>query len=118
MVYSALRAADVAVITVAPTMMEMDRLSPILTAIDEVAPLRERPPVVRVLLTRVDGRSNAGRNVREALAEAGLDVLRVNIPLIQRYAQAFGSPVELTHGDPYQVAADELQAAAQAGGVA
>lgn len=119
-VYSALRAADVAVITVAPTMMEMDRLSPILTAIDEVAPLRDRAPIVRVLLTRVDGRSKAGSNVREALSEAGLEVVQVNIPLIQRYAQAFSKPVkdEMVPGDPYETAAKELEAAAKAGGVA
>lgn len=117
-VYSALRAADVAVITVAPTMMEMDRLSPILSAIDEVAPLRDHESIVRVLLTRVDRRSNDGRDVRAALTESGLTVLSVDIPLIRRYAQAFGSPVSISADDPYQVAADELQAAAKAGGAA
>ena len=111
--YSALRAADVVVVPVSPTTMELDRLTPVLAAVDEVAPLRERPPIVKILLTRVVGGANSGSNAREVLTEAGLDVLRVNIPRLERYAQAFGAPVTLIPGDPYQAAADELQAAAK-----
>lgn len=115
-VYSALRAADVVVVPVSPTTMELDRLTPVLAAVDEVAPLRERPPIVKILLTRVVGGANSGSNAREVLTEADLDVLRVNIPRLERYAQSFGAPVTLIPGDPYEAAAEELQAAAKEAG--
>lgn len=111
--YSALRAADVIVVPVGPTTMELDRLSPVLDAIEEVAPLRERPPIVRILLTRVVSGANSGGNAREVLTEAGFEVLRVTVPRLERYAQAFGAPVTLIPGDPYESAAEELQAAAK-----
>ena len=108
---SALRAADVIVVPVGPTTMELDRLSPVFEAIEEVTPLRERPPIVRILLTRVVGGAHSGGNARDVLTEAGLTVLRANVPRKERYAQAFGAPVRLIPGDPYASAAEELQTA-------
>lgn len=107
-VYSALRAADVVVVPVSPSTMELDRLSPILDAVAEVAPLRARPPEVRVLLTRVVSRASSGSNAREVLTAAGLTVLPTAVPRLERYAQAFGRPVEVEPDDPYAVAAREL----------
>jgi chromosome partitioning protein len=109
-VYSALRAADVVVVPVGPTTMELDRLTPILEASEEIGPLRDRPLKVRVLLTRVVGAASSGANAREVLVEAGLDVLSAHVPRLERYAQAFGSAVQLTEGDPYLAVAKELLA--------
>src|SRR5262245_13862961 len=97
-VYSAIRAADVVVVPVSPTTMELDRLTPILAAVDEVAPLMPTPPAVRVLLTRVVSSANSGDNAAEVLREAGITVLPTRIPRLERYAQAFGAPVELMAG--------------------
>ncbi|MGH4001612.1 MAG: hypothetical protein ACRDTJ_29590 [Pseudonocardiaceae bacterium] len=116
-VYSALRAADVVVVPVSPTTMELDRLTPVLAAVEEVAPLREQPPIVKVLLTRVVGGANSGSTAREVLTEGGLEVLQAHIPRLERYAQSFGAPVTLVPGDPYQAVADELQAAAKEAGL-
>jgi chromosome partitioning protein len=109
-VYGALRAADDVVIPVSPTTMELDRLAPVLSAIEEVAPLRAVPSRVAVLLTRVVASAASGRVARDVIAGDGLEVLPTAVPRLERYAQAFGEPVHLALGDPYGLAADELLA--------
>lgn len=107
-VYSALRAADVVIVPISPTTMELDRLTPILNAVAEVSPLRNHPNQVRILLTRVVASANSGANARTVLTDAGLAVLPTTVPRLERYAQAFGLPVELKPGDPYGLAANDL----------
>lgn len=107
-VFSALRVADVVVVPVAASTMEMDRLTPILAAVEELAPLRDHPPAVRVLLTRVVARATSTENAREVLTDAGLSVLPTPIPRLERYAQAFGAAVEPGPDDPYRAAVSEL----------
>lgn len=107
-VHSALRAADVVLVPVAPSTMEIDRLSPIVAALDDIAPLRDRPPALRVLLTRVVSRATSTDNARDVLTEAGLSVLPTVIPRLERYAQAFGGPVKVGPDDPYTAATNDL----------
>lgn len=107
-VYSALRAAEVVVVPVSPTTIELDRLSPIMTAVEEVAPLRAVPPVVCVLLTRVVARAASTPAAREVLTDAGHRVLEATVPRLERYAQSFGGPVKLGDDDPYTAVAEEI----------
>lgn len=107
-VRSALRAADVVVVPVSPSTMELDRLTPILSAVEDVEPLRDTPPLVRILLNRVVASANSGPNARAVITDAGIDVLATSIPALQRYALAFPKAVHLVAGDPYQLAADDL----------
>lgn len=104
-VYSALRAADVVVVPVSPTTMEMDRLAPILDAVEMVA---RQKVIVRILLTRTTHRTTSIGNARQLLTEHGLTVLPTVVPRLERYAQAFGQPIEVAPDDLYAQAAREL----------
>lgn len=109
-VYSALRAADVVVVPVSPTTMELDRLSPILAAVDEVAPLRATPAHTLVLLTRTVPRANSTAQARQVIEQAGIEVMTAEVPRREAYAQAFGSVPVVAEGDPYDLAVTEMLA--------
>jgi chromosome partitioning protein len=93
-VTSALRAATDTVITLAPTTAELSRIGDVLDAVDDVAPLQPQPATVSILLNRVDLRARAGEQFRALLAEDGHHVLTTIVPMRQRFAQAFGLPVD------------------------
>jgi chromosome partitioning protein len=108
-VYSALRAASDVVVPVGATTMELDRISPIFAATDEVEALRSGPASVCVLLTRTVANASSVTVARQVIADdLGRRVLRTVVPRLERYALAFGSPVELIPGDPYLLAAEEI----------
>jgi len=92
-VYSALRAADVVVVTMAPTMPEFDRLPDVWAAIDEVESLRNSPPVVAVLLNRTVANASSTATFREAITDGGHLVLDATIPRREAIAQALGAPL-------------------------
>lgn len=107
--YSALRAASDVIVPVAPSGLELDRLGPMLAAIEAVAPLRpDGPPRVAVLLNRVVANTNSSREAREALSAGGCRVLTAVIPRWERYVAAFGAVPLLDPGDPYTLAAEEI----------
>ncbi len=105
-VSSALRAADIAVITLAPSMVEFERLPDILAAIDDANTVRARPAAVAVLLNRVVARANSTGTFRSLIADTGQLVLDTVIPRREQFAQAFGAPI--TDVGPYRAAADEI----------
>lgn len=107
-VYSALRAADDVLVPVAASTMELDRLTPIMQALEEVSPLRETPSRVWVLLTRTVPNAASTAAARDVLTGAGYTVLGPQIPRRERYAQAFGTVPELVPGDPYTLVAEAL----------
>lgn len=107
-VYSALRAADVVVVPVGASTMELDRLAPILAAVEEVSPLRNVPPRVLVLLTRTVPHAVSTSSARQVIEAAGYEVLSAAVPRLERYAQAFGTVPALVPGDAYAVAAAEI----------
>jgi len=106
-VHSALRAAHVVVVPMAPTMMELDRVGPVRTAVEDVASLRDGSPPVRVLLNRTVANATSTDTVRQVLTEQGWHVLAATVPRLERYAQAFGASVP-TDDEPYRAVADEL----------
>lgn len=107
-VYSALRAADMVLVTMAPTMMEFERLPDVWAAIDEVEPLRDTPPVSAVLLNRTVSNARSTEMFRELITDSGRHVLTTTIPRRESIAQAFAAPV--TDLGAYVTVADEISA--------
>ncbi|MFE6229410.1 AAA family ATPase [Cellulosimicrobium sp. NPDC057862] len=107
-VYSALRAADAIVVTMAPTMMEYERLTDVWAAIDEVEPLRVKPAAAAVLLNRTIANARSTETFRELITDAGRHVLAATIPRRESYAQSFAAPV--TDLGAYADAAREIAA--------
>jgi chromosome partitioning protein len=111
-VSSALRAADVAIITMAPTMGEYERLPEVWAAIEDVEALRATSLVTAVLMNRTITNANSTPLYRGLLEEEGHAVLHTTIPRREPIAQAFGAPI--TELGKYADAAreiDELEAA-------
>lgn len=105
-VYSALRAADTIIVTMAPTMLEFERLPDIWAAIDEVETLRETPPVVAVLLNRTISNANSTQMFRDLIEKGGRTVLSTTVPRRESIAQAFAAPI--TDLGRYAEAASEI----------
>lgn len=89
---SAMLAAEVVVIPVGPSPMDMDRLTDTLELVGEVRETIRHPLQVRVLLTRVRSGTRSSRMAREELAGREVPVLLAEVPLREAYARAFGSP--------------------------
>ncbi|WP_448656552.1 ParA family protein [Microbacterium lacticum] len=92
-VYSALRAADTIVITMAPTMIEFERLQDVWAAVEEIEPLRTSPAEAVVLLNRTVTNANSTPTFRAAIEDSGHRVLDVTIPRRESIAQAFGASI-------------------------
>jgi len=107
-VYSALRAADTIIVTMAPTMLEFERLPDVWAAIDEMEVLRDIPPVVAVLLNRTITNANSTPMFRDLITDSGRKVLTTTIPRREPIAQAFAAPV--TDLGKYADAAREIDA--------
>jgi chromosome partitioning protein len=105
-VYSALRAADVVIVTMAPTTSEYERLADVWAAIEEVETLRDGPPAVAVLLNRTVANATSTATFRQLIEDGGHHVLTATIPRREAIAQAFAGPV--TSIGPYADAAAEI----------
>ena len=103
-VRSALMAADVALIAVPPTPIDLDRVMPTLELVADVEDLSGLS--FSVLLTRVRRISREGRDTREAMAEMGLPLLEADIPALGFYSDSFGAAIA-DAGD-YELVAREL----------
>jgi chromosome partitioning protein len=101
-VSSALRTADVAIVSMASTMGEYERLPEVWAAIDDVEPLRATPLVAAVLMNRT-----VTNVYRELMTEEGHTVLSTTIPRREPIAQALGGPV--TDLGKYADAANEIE---------
>lgn len=105
-VYSAFRAADTIVITMAPTMIEFERLQDVWAAVDEVQSLRNSPVDPVVLLNRTITNANSTPTFRALIEESGHRVFDKTIPRRESIAQAFGTvPTDLSH---YRSVAEEI----------
>jgi chromosome partitioning protein len=89
---SAMLAAEVVVVPVGPSPMDMDRLTDTLELVGEVQEMIHHPLQLRVLLTRVRSGTRSSRVVREELASREVPVFVAEVPLREAYARAFGSP--------------------------
>lgn len=106
-VRQALFVAELAVVTVAPSLMEVDRLGHTFGLAGEVDALS--PVAVQVLLTRVKPRSRSLAAAQAFLAEEGVPVLATRILERVAYQHAYGTtPNDLGQYD--QVASELLSA--------
>jgi chromosome partitioning protein len=103
-VRSALMAAELALIAVPPTPIDLDRVMPTLELVADVEDMTGLS--FRVLLTRVRRISREGRDTREAMAEMGLPLLEADIPALGFYSDSFGAAID-DAGD-YEMVAQEL----------
>lgn len=104
----ALRLADLLVIPVAPTPIEVERTTPMLTHIEAINSLRRVPLRTVVLLTRTVAQANSTADARAALAELGFDVLDTSVPRRETFAQSFGGPLPVLGADIWRAVAAEL----------
>ena len=106
-VRQALFVAELAVVTVAPSLMEVDRLGHTFVLAGEIDALS--PITVEVLLTRVKPRSRSLAAAQAFLAEEGVPVLATRIPERVAYQHAYGTtPIDLAQYD--QVTSELLRA--------
>lgn len=103
-VRSAIASADVIVVPIPPSIIDLDRLRPTLDLIAEVDAIS--PVRVFVLLTRVRAATRSGRLTREILEEMGVSLLEAQIPLRESLSSSFGTVPAVDN--PYQAAVDEL----------
>ena len=105
LVRAALARADVALIPVRPTMLDLDRLGETLEEVRNAAV----PGVI--LLTQVRSRTRSLAGARSALDELGLPLLDTVIPAREAIAASFGDAADSEGFDSYRRALGELQAA-------
>jgi len=103
-VTSALRAADLILVTVQPTTADLDLLAETMSLAGEVAAMTDAR--VAILLTRVVPRTRAQRMTREALSAQGHHVLAAEIRQAQSVALSHGRPITDLAG--YGEVLDEL----------
>ena len=87
-VRSAALAVDIAVVPIAPGLIELDRLRPTLELLAEVE--GTNAVRVQVVLTKVRRGTRSAEAARQVLAELGLPVMEAQIPLLEAYAGSFG----------------------------
>jgi chromosome partitioning protein len=87
-VRSALICADLAILPVAPTGLDLTRILPTLDLMAELEETRAVP--VRLLLTRVRRGTRLARQTRDLLTEQQLPVLEAEVPLSEALSGAYG----------------------------
>jgi chromosome partitioning protein len=85
---SAVMAAELVIVPVSPTGLDIDRMRPTWKLLADIEPIH--PVLVGVLLTRVRRGTISARGVREVLADVGYPLLDTTIPLAESYAASFG----------------------------
>jgi len=90
---AAILAANVVLLPMAPSLLEVDRLAPVIELLAEVEPAEgETPRPYAVVLTRVRVSTRSAREVREALTAIDVPVLDAEVPLRESIVLAFGGP--------------------------
>ncbi len=87
-VRSALLAADVALLPIPPSLLDLDRLRPTLELLEEVEHFNGI--AIFVLLTRVRRGTKSATAARAVLNELGLLVLEAEVPLLEAFSGSFG----------------------------
>ncbi|MFE0517341.1 hypothetical protein, partial [Streptomyces sp. NPDC058964] len=109
--FAVLSAVDLAVLTMAPTRMELDRAGSILAALDHLQSVGAHCPELRILLTMTNPSAAAADEQETALVDAGYQVLRTRVPRSDArdgYGQAFGRPPRLVPDSSMDLLAAEL----------
>lgn len=88
---SAMRWADIRLVPVAPTPIELDRMSPMSDVLEDLEDVVRPGSKTCVLLNRVVSGAASGPAARRVLVKQGYDVLSTKIPRLEMYAQSFGA---------------------------
>ncbi|MDX3343735.1 ParA family protein [Streptomyces sp. ME02-6979.5a] len=88
---SAMRWADIRLIPVAPTGIELDRMAPISDELEDMEPVLRDGSASHVLLNRVVSGASSTGSARRVLTAQGHDVLTTTIPRLEVFAQSFGA---------------------------
>lgn len=88
---SAMRWANILIIPVAPTGIEMDRMSPLQDMLEEMEDVMRPDSKTCVLLNRVVTGAASGPSARRVLTGRGYPVLTTAIPRLEVFAQSFGA---------------------------
>lgn len=89
MVRAAILSADTVLIPVSPTAIDLDRIRATLELIAEVE--AQNAPEIRVLIAKARAGTSSRQAVREVLDSLGVPLMAAEIPLRERYAQAWGT---------------------------
>lgn len=103
---SAMLAADIVLIPIPPSLMDLDRLRPTLEVLAELEGLHD--PAMYCLLTRVRKGTRSSKAAREVLTELGLNVMDAEVSLREGYANGFGLSLTEDLGE-YEEVLRELQ---------
>jgi chromosome partitioning protein len=103
---SAMRWADVRLIPVAPTGIELDRMAPISDELEDMESFLRDGSTSHVLLNRVVSGAASGPAARRALTRSGYDVLTTAVPRLEVFANSFGA--EPVPNSAYDQLATEL----------
>jgi len=106
-VRAAVLAAEVVLIPLAPNLIELDRLAPTLELIEQVWNVHE--PALRALLVKGRGNARSRRDARTVLGEWNVPLLEAEVPMLEMYAQSFGSVPD--GGNHYAAVLAELREA-------
>lgn len=108
---SAIRLATHVVVPMAPTGMEYARLPAIRELVEDSAALVDDiPPALCVVFTRTVSNAASTTAYRELVAGDGVRVLGPTVARLERFAQAYGSPIVDAAGTAYGEIVAELLA--------
>jgi chromosome partitioning protein len=104
---SAIRAADLIILPLAPTRMDLDRLAPTIELLSSIERRYGHTPQLRVLLTKVRAGTTSAKAIKYLLSEDyKLPIFNTEVHMLESYANAFGSPI--TDLGEYQAIIQEL----------
>lgn len=103
---SAMRWADIRIVPVAPSPIELDRMAPMLDVLEDIEDIMRPGSQTVVLLNRVVAGASSGDAAKRSLARQGYDVLTTKIPRREVFAQSFGAEPE--RNTAYDALATEL----------
>ncbi|MFR9758199.1 ParA family protein [Streptomyces sp. TR06-5] len=113
--FTVLSTADLVVMTMAPTAMELDRAGSVLAALDHLTDVGAHCPRLVICLTMVNASAASGDETAGTLRSAGYHVLTTRVPRSdarEGYGQAFGRVPRLVPDSPMDRLAAEVAAEA------
>ena len=109
-VIAAMRACDLLILPVGPSMLDRARVEATLELLEEAAAARPdgEPPELRLLLTRTRAGTRSRVEVREHFDQQRLMLFDSEIPVREQIARSGGMPIDEL--GPYGALADEIRA--------
>lgn len=109
--FAVLSGVDLAVLTLPPTRMEMNRAGSVLGAIDHLEEVGAHFPRLVICLTLTNASAKAAEDTYRDLTGGGFTVLKTRIPRVDAqdgYGQSYGLEPRLVAGSPMDLLAVEL----------